>query len=72
MDTKEEIPELTGGVGRLNLSIGRTILNRTVEQQTKTKKELQEDIQRFLGGKDLPFGRTVLPWDGISVSPPSH
>ena len=64
MTTKEEMPEVPGGVGGLNLSIGQTILNRAVEQQTKTKKELQEDIQRFLGGKGLPFGGTVLPRGG--------
>jgi hypothetical protein len=41
MDTKEEMPEFPGGVGGLGLSIGQTILNRAVEQQTKAKKELQ-------------------------------
>ena len=56
--------EFTGGVGGIDLSIGQTILNRVVEQQTKTKKELQEEVQRFLGGKGLPFGGTVLPRGG--------
>ena len=48
MGTKEEIPELSGSVGGLDLSIDQTTLNRAVEQQMKAKKEVQEDIQRFL------------------------
>ena len=56
--------QFTGDVGGIDLSIGQTILNRVVEQQTKTKKELQDEVQRFLGGKGLPFGGTVLPRGG--------
>ena len=74
MSTKEAPPtvlvssgpnnEFTGDVGGIDLSIGQTIMNRVVEQQTKTKKELQDEVQRFLGGKGLPFCGTVLPRGG--------
>jgi hypothetical protein len=56
--------EFPGGVGGIDLSIGQTILNCAVEQQSRTKKEVQEEVQILLGGKGLPFGGTVLPRGG--------
>jgi hypothetical protein len=57
--------ERVGGVGGINLSVGQTILDRVVELQNRTKKELQADLEGFLGGRGLPVtGGAVLPRGG--------